>query len=411
MSVHPREVVLVGGGLASVSAIETLRAEGYEGAIRLVSDEAELPYDRPPLSKGYLSGESDDPAILLHDAQWYADMRVDLLLGEAVSAVYPAARTLRLAGGRRLSYERLRLATGAAPRALPPGVADPQLPLHVLRSRTDAQRLRLASAGGRSVAVIGGGVIGMEAAATLVRSGCHVTVLEAAERVMARFLPPSMSAELAQLHAAQGVEIRTGVQLSTIQQRGGAFHILLSDGTRLGAEVVLVGIGVVPNVALAADAGLRLRIGGIEVDACAQTSAPGVYACGDVATFAQADGSWARWENWTHARLHAAHAARHMLGQGAAYDEIPWVWSDQYDFNLQVLGRCASATALVTRGSMASGRLAAFHMEQGLLVGATLLNEGRHKASVRKLMAKGARIAPEQLADPAVDLKKLAAAL
>ncbi|HEX5805872.1 MAG TPA: FAD-dependent oxidoreductase, partial [Macromonas sp.] len=240
-------------------------------------------------------------------------------------------------------------------------------------------------------------------------NGCDVTVLEAGDRVMARFFPPKLSEMLAAVHQQQGVKLLTGVGITSITQRGAESVIALADGTTLVADAVIVGIGAQPNTALAEASGLTLRQGGVEVDETAQTSAAGVYAAGDVATFRLAGADWIRWENWTHARQQAAHAARHMLGKGTEYHELPWVWSDQYDMNIQVLGSPVSDDPVVLRGSLEGGRLAAFHRSKGKLVGATLINDGKHKSPIRKLIEKQAVVPPEQLSDAAVDLKKLAA--
>lgn len=405
----PKSIVLIGGGLASLAAIETLRAEGYEGAIRLVSDEAEIPYDRPPLSKGYLSGETPLAGILLHDETWYENMRVDLELGRRVEAIDPSVRQVRIEGGQALGYDCLLIGTGARARQLPASVVAPDVPVHYIRTRSDSDRLRESVKTGARVVLIGGGVIGMEAAATLVQLGCDVTVLEAGERIMARFFPPVLSEMLADAHAARGVKLRTSVVIEAVSRRGDESVIKLGSSDTLAADIVIVGIGSAPNVELAVDAGFELRHHGIMVDAGAQTAADGVYAAGDVATFQLPDGQWSRWENWTHARLHGAHAARHMLGKGQNYAELPWVWSDQYDLNLQVLGSPASSDPPTIRGSLEEGRVTAFHFDDGRLVGATMINDARNKSSIRKLLEKGSAVSSAQLADPTVDLKKLAA--
>jgi NADPH-dependent 2,4-dienoyl-CoA reductase/sulfur reductase-like enzyme len=404
----PKDIVLVGGGVASIVAIETLRTEGYDGRIVLVSDETELPYDRPPLSKAYLSGETPLAGILLHDEAWYRDQRVELQLGSKVTGIDPVTAAVELASGTRLSYDRLLIAIGARARTLPAPMLEPSVPTHVIRTRADSDALRAALKPGLRVLLVGGGVIGMEAAATLTQQGCKVTVLETADRVMGRFFPPKLSEILLGVHRHRGVEVRLDLKIDNIVRSGAEVVVNLVGGERVVGDALIVGIGAVPRVELAA--GLAQRLGGIEVDAQGQTSAPGVYAAGDVTSFPLPDGSFTRWENWTHARHQGAHAARHMLGRGTAYAELPWIWSDQYDLNLQVLGSPESDVPVVLRGSLEGGRLAAFHLRQGQLVGATLVNDGRHKAPIRKLIERGAHIAPEKLSDESVDLKKLAAA-
>ncbi|ALQ02625.1 MULTISPECIES: NAD(P)/FAD-dependent oxidoreductase [Pseudomonas] len=408
----PNRIVLVGGGLASIAAIEALRNEGYEGLITLISDEPELPYDRPPLSKTYLSAEVNLQQILLHDQAWYDAMKVELALGVAVERIDPATCQIRLQDGKAFQYDRLLIGTGARPRALPETVIEPGVGVHYIRTRVDADQLRAAVKPGARAVLIGGGVIGMESAATLVQLGCQVTVLEGSDRIMARFFPPVLSELLARLHAHKGVDVRTAVVIEKVSQEGTQAVVRLAGGEVLTADILVIGIGVTPNVEIAVQAGIELEQHGIRVDSRGETCAPGIFASGDVATFPLPDGSMIRWENWTHARLHAAHAARHMLDKGSEYNEQPWVWSDQYDLNIQVLGSSVSEDAPILRGGLDQGKLTALHLSDGILVGATMINDGKSKASVRKLL--GRTISGElhaQLADATLDLKKIVASL
>ena len=401
------QIVIVGGGWAAVSGIETLREQGYDGRILLLSDEAELPYDRPPLSKTYLNGEQAARDIAFHDDAWYSDHRVEVELGDKVNAVSLAAQSVSTLAGKHYAYDRLLLVTGTRPRALMGPFEQAAVPLHYLRSRVDADRLRqLATAGSRAV-LIGGGVIGMEVAATLRGMGCEVTVLEMADRVMARFLPSQLSDLLVQIHRERGVEVRTSVVVESVTRKGslGAM-IRLQDGSEFEADFLAAGVGVIPNCELAENAGLPIRLQGIEVDAHCRTGAHEVYAAGDVTAFETRD-TWTRWENWTHARHHAQVAARAMLGQEVGYDEVPWVWSHQYEFNIQVTGAPHSDT-IVQRGDFATGKLTVFHLQAGRLIGATTINDSKHKSSIKKLVRSRALIAPEQWADSSIDLKRLA---
>ena len=404
------QIVVVGGGYAAVSAIETLREEGYDGRILLVSDETELPYDRPPLSKAYLKGEQALKELVFHDEAWYRSKNVDFELGTTVSALDLAGRAVSTASGQRIGYDRLLLVTGARPRELHGPVQQAGVALHYLRSRVDADRLRgLAKAGSR-VVLIGGGVIGMEAAATLTEMGCKVTVIEAAERVMARFFPAKLSELLANVHRSRGVDIHTQAMIESVSKtaNGGAV-IRLQDGLVVEADWLLVGVGVVPNYELAENAGLPIRLQGIEVNAQARTGAAEVYAAGDVASFEIA-GVWTRWENWTHARHQAQVAARAMLGKEVSYWDVPWVWSHQFEYNLQVTG-APHGDDIVMRGDFGSGKLTVFHLKNERLVGATTINESKHKSSIRKLVERRAAIPRSVLQDAGADLKKLAAAL
>lgn len=405
-----QNIVVVGGGWAAVSAIETLREEGYDGRILMLSEETELPYDRPPLSKTYLNGDATLESIVFHDEAWYREKRVDFELGVTVSRLDLATHSVSTASGQRHAYDRALLVTGTRPRTLHGPFEQAGVPLNYLRSRADADALRKRAVAGSQVVLIGGGVIGMEAAATLLGMGCKVTVLELADRVMARFFPNELSDLLLNLHRSRGVDVRTSVVIDSITRRGpeGAL-IHLQDGSTVEADWLLAGVGVIPNHELAENAGLPIRLQGIQVNAACRTGAAEVYAAGDVTAFEIA-GTWTRWENWTHARHQAQTAAKAMLGQDVSYWDVPWVWSHQYEFNLQVTG-APHGDAIVTRGDFASGKLTVFHLKNERLIGATTINESKHKSSIRKLVEARASIPRETLADPKADLKKLAAAL
>lgn len=404
-----RNIVIAGGGFAAVNAIEGLRESGYDGRILLVSEEAALPYDRPPLSKAYLAGTQPAEQIRFHDEAWYRDQRVDVELVQRIASLDLPSRRITASGGVRYEYDRLLLVTGARPRTLNGVFERAGLPLLYLRTRDDADRLRDVATRGKRIVLIGGGVIGMETAATLAGLGCRVTVVEMADRIMARFFPPELSAWLDALHRSRGVEIRTKAGVDAVERAGSGAVLHLRDGSPVEADAILVGVGVVPNAELAASAGLPIRLQGIEVDAQARTADPHVFAAGDVAAF-QDRGTWTRWENWTHAKQQARVAAKAMLGQDVTYRETPWVWSDQYDLNLQGTGS-PQGDACVLRGDPASNKFTAFFLREGRVVGATTVNEGKHKMPIRKLVESGASVPVEKLADASVDLKKLAASL
>jgi 3-phenylpropionate/trans-cinnamate dioxygenase ferredoxin reductase component len=410
MSDSLRKIVIVGGGFAAISAAETLRETGYDGRILMLSEETDLPYDRPPLSKAYLSGEQSLNDILFQKQAWFEERRIDIELNQRVAMLDVAARTLTTASGARHDYDRLLLVTGARPRPIHGPFEQAGVALHYLRTRFDADRMRALAVPGSRVVLVGGGVIGMEAAATLSSMGCKVTVLEAAERVMARFFPTEMSDLLREIHCQRGIDVRTNVVVERVQRTdaGGAL-IRLQDGTTIDADWLLVGVGVIPNGELAENAGLPIRLQGIEVNAQARTAAADIYAAGDVAAF-EIGGVWTRWENWTHARHQAQVAAKAMLGQDVSYWDVPWVWSHQFEFNIQVTG-APHGDAIVRRGDLANGKLTVFHLKNSRVVGATTINDSKHKSSIRKLVAARAEIAGEVLADTGADLKKLAASL
>lgn len=415
MSSVPGNIVIVGGGVGAVAAAEALRNEGFDGNVTLISDEVSLPYDRPPLSKGYLSGEMSMGDILLHSLEWYAENRITLTLGQAVTSIDVAGNAVVLANAERVAYDRLLLANGARARLLPGIPAELSSRVHYVRTTQDADRIRTQAIGGinggKRAVMIGGGVIGIETAATLKQLGCDVTVLEMMPRVMARFFPVELSQMLATIHADKGVKILTNIGIESIKAAGEGVVITLKDGNEIPADLLVVGIGVIPNAELGSDAGLKTQLGGIEVNGFGQTSSPNIYAIGDVAAFPLPDSSITRWENWTHARQFANVVVKHMLGKEVApYAETPWIWSDQYDFNIQVTGS-SEAQQIVLRGSLEAGRLTAFHLQQGRVAGATTINDSRNKASVKKLIEKNALVPTDQLSDTSVDLKKLVAAL
>jgi NADPH-dependent 2,4-dienoyl-CoA reductase/sulfur reductase-like enzyme len=404
-------VVIVGGGVGAAAAAENLRSEGFDGRIVQISDETSLPYDRPPLSKGYLSGEMALNDILLHPEDWYASHKVELKLGHAVESIDVAAAAVILFNGERVAYDRLIIANGARARLFPGLPEELASITHYVRTTQDAERIRAQAEGGKRAVMIGGGVIGIETAATLRQLSCDVTVLEMAPRIMARFFPAELSALVAELHARRGVRILTGISIEAINAVNGCAEITLKDGAVIVADLLVVGIGVVPNSELGSEAGLKCQLGGIEVNGFGQTSSPAIYAVGDVSAFPLADGSTTRWENWTHARNQTAVAVRHLLDKETApYAETPWIWSDQYDFNIQVTG-CPEAEQVVLREDKVVHRITAFHLKGGKVVGATTINDSRNKASVKKLIEKGAVVASETLADTTVDLKKLVASL
>lgn len=402
-----QKIVIVGGGIASISAIETLREEGFEGRILLLSGEHELPYDRPPLSKEYLNGESTLADIVFFEEAWFDERNIDFRLNQKVTSLDLPHSTVITAAGERHPFDKLLLVTGARPRPIHGPFEDAGIPLSYLRSRTDSDHIRERAKPGSRFLLVGGGVIGMELAATLKGLDCEVTVLEMAERVMARFLPVELSDMLADLHRQRGIQVYTSAVVDSVKRAGSeGASVVLQSGEQIDADHVIVGVGVIPNAELAENAGLPIRLQGIEVNEQARTAAPNVYAAGDVTAFEIA-GTWTRWENWTHARHQAQVAAKAMLGQDVKYWDVPWVWSHQYEFNIQVTGN-PHGDALVQRGDIADGKMVAFHLKKGRLVGATTINNSKDKRHIRSLIEARAMVATEKLADPKVKLKDLA---
>jgi 3-phenylpropionate/trans-cinnamate dioxygenase ferredoxin reductase subunit len=398
-------IVIIGAGLAGDTAAGELREVGWAGRIIVVGDEPERPYDRPPLSKGVLVSEAEEEKTYFHPAEWYADKNIELKLDNPCVSIDAAGHQITLKSGEVIRYAKLLLCTGAGARRLPL-LETGAVPVYYLRSLADARKLRAELVPGAKVVVIGGGVIGMEVAASSVLRGCTVTVIEGLERIMARVVSSRVSEFLSGYHGTKGAKILVGAKLAATQDEKG--KVLLDDGTAIPADLVIVGIGASPNVDLARAAGLEVR-DGILVDRRTRTSNPDIHAAGDVTQFEHGEG-YARAEHWRHAIDQATVAARVMAGAEVDYAEDPWLWSDQYELNIQVTGEGHGDTE-VLRGSLDDNAFILFHLRDGHVVGATSINQGKHKRAIASLVTSRATVEPEKLADPSVDLKKLAASL
>ncbi len=322
-------ILIIGGGLAGASAAGQLVESGFDGHLVLVGDEPELPYERPPLSKSYLSGDSEFEAALVHEEEWYRS-HVDLRRGVRATSLDAASHTVVLNDGSTVLYDSLLLAPGAVPRPLDVFGGERAL---TLRTRADADRLRSRMGPGVSVVVVGGGWIGLEVAAAARAAGADVTLVEAGTTTLAGVMGVQMGAVFADLHASQGVDVRTGATLQSVTDDS-----VVVDGESVPADVVVAGIGVAPDVGLAEDAGLRVD-DGIVVDASLRTSAPDVYAAGDAAaSYYPRYGRHVRVEHWANARNQATAAARAMLGEDIRYDRLPYFFTDQYDLGMEYVG-------------------------------------------------------------------------
>lgn len=346
----PDPIAIVGTGIAGATAALTLRAEGFTGRILLIGDEPLAPYRRPPLSKEVLRGSQAPARTLLRPAGSWSDQGIELLTGTLVTELDPAARKITLQDGTRLPYSKLLLATGGRPRSLastpgPPGV-------HHLRTLADAQRLRGALIAGGSVLVVGGGLIGLEVAASARVVGCEVTLVEAASEPLARVLPPAIARAVAALHRAHGVDLRTGVELERFDRLGDSVVALARGGALPAADTVVAAVGMVPATELAEQAGLAVQ-DGILVDEYCATSDPGIFAAGDAARRPDPFfGGTCRVEHWTHAQEQGTAAAHNMLGVDTPYVPVPWHWTRQYDLDLQVCGHPHEARSMTVSGSL-----------------------------------------------------------
>lgn len=392
-------LIIVGAGHAGGRAALTLREEGYTGRLILIGDELHLPYERPPLSKGLLQGTTELAGYSLCDSARLAELGIEHIAGNAVTRLELQTHRLQLADGQWLPYAGLLLATGGRARRLPHAQAN----VLYLRTHDEALALRSALHPGTRLVVVGGGFIGLEVAATARGLGCEVTVLEAGPRLAGRVLPPVISQALLDLHREHGVQVRLNVALESIQ----ADAVLLVDGHRLPCDLIVVGIGMQPNLELAAAAGLEVGQG-IRVDAYLRTSAPNIYAAGDVCEF-RLDGLYQRQETWRNAEAQGRHAALNLLGREVPFEALPGFWSDQFDWGLQTVG---VITPTVVNRPLPSGGLLQFYLNADQhLQGACGWAPGNSVAKDIKLCERliSARIALDSasLANPELSLKLL----
>lgn len=404
-------ILIIGAGQAAVQTAEALRSGGFEGPITLLGDEAHGPYHRPPLSKAWLAGEMEAIQLVMRAPEMLARKAITLRTGTPVTAIDRTAQSVTLADGSTLPYAGLVLATGATPRNLPlPG--SNAAGVLALRSRDDASAIaeRMATCAERQlpVVVIGGGFIGLEVAATARKKGLTVTVLEAAPRLLGRVLAPMLSDWYAQLHRSHGVQLVLDAQLEEIitDADGQASGVRLKDGTLYPAGLVVVGIGVTANDALAREAGLACDRG-IVVDACGRTSDPIIVAAGDCTARRLGDGSLLRLESVQNATEQGKSAAAALLGQERPFTATPWFWSDQYDKKLQMAGLSTGADHWAVRGDIGSGSFTVYHFKGEQLKAADSVNASRDHLLARKLLDAGVSPTPQQAGDGGFDLNSL----
>ncbi|MDT0141909.1 FAD-dependent oxidoreductase [Microbacterium sp. PRC9] len=401
-------MLIIGGGLAGGTAAEALRNEGFDGDITVVTAEAHPPYQRPPLSKGYLAGTEDLDAVVLHPAEWYEERGIRLITAVAVTSLEPAAHAVELEDGERLTYDAVLLATGATPRMIPlPGHDLPGV--MTLRRLDDSDELRAQLRdGGKRLVVIGAGWIGMEVAATARGFGNEVAILERDAVPLAMALGAEMGEVFRTLHLEHGVDLRTSVDVDRIVGDGRAEGVVV-DGETLPADLVLVGVGASPNTVLAEEAGLDI-LNGVLTDEALRTSAADVYAAGDIANaFHPVLQRHLRSEHWANALNAGKVAARSMLGQPASLDDIPYFYTDQYDLGMELSGYAPLMTdaEIVVRGDLDAREFIAFWVDDGRIVAGMNVNVWDVNDKVQDLIRSGARVAPDRLRDPEVPLEDL----
>jgi len=404
-------VVIAGAGQGGFQVAASLRKAGYEGPVTLVGQEPGLPYQRPPLSKEWLAGGDGPERVHLRPEGFYAKQGIELVCGERVERVDRAARRAALASGRTLPYEHLVLALGSRAREL--SVPGAELDgVFTLRTVADAGELRERLGGAGDVVVVGGGFIGLEFAAAARRRGATVTVVEALERTMARVVSPEISRFYAARHEAEGAAVLLGTGVQALEGSGGRVRaVVLADGRRLPADLVVAGIGIVPNTDLAAEAGLVVD-DGIVVDEHLRTSDPAIWAVGDCARYPSVHaGARVRLESVQNAIDHARCAAVGIAGAPEPYASLPWFWSDQHGAKLQIAGLTAAPEQAVLRGDVEAGSFSTFCFVGGRLAGVESVNRPADHMAARRLLGGGGTLTPEQAGDPAFDLKAHAADL
>ena len=390
--------VIVGAGLAGAKAAEALREQGFDGRLVLVGEEAEQPYERPPLSKEYLRGESERDAAHVHPASFYADNSIELLTGTRVERIDTGNHSVTLAGGEQIAYERLLLTTGARPRRLPLPGADLD-GVHYLRELRDADALAARLRAGGRAAVIGGGWIGSEVAASARQAGLDVTLLEMGALPLERVLGSAVAQVYADVHRDNGVELLTGVRVERLEGDGAVQRVVLADGRTVECDFVVVGVGVTPNVELA-EAACIATDDGITVDEQLATDAPRVHAAGDVANaFHPFYGRRLRVEHWANALHQPETAAAAMLGKPAAYERLPYFFSDQYDVGMEYTGFAASWDEVVFRGDPASREFIAFWVDGGRVVAGMNVNVWDVADDIEALIRSRAVVDPARLRD------------
>jgi 3-phenylpropionate/trans-cinnamate dioxygenase ferredoxin reductase subunit len=398
--------VILGASLAGAKAAETLRTDGFTGRLLLIGAEVERPYERPPLSKGYLRGEVDRETIYVHDESFYSVHEIELQVGRTAVELDPAAAELTLDDGSRVHYDRLLLATGAEPRQLK--VPGAQLDgVHYLRSAEDSAALRSRLDAAGSVVVIGAGWIGSEVAASARQRGLAVTVIEPAALPLERVLGPELGMIYRDIHADHGVNMLLGTGVAALEGDTAIERVRTTDGRLVACDFVVVGIGVQPRVGLAAGAGLAVE-NGILVDEHLRTSAPSVYAAGDVANaFHPFYGERVRVEHWANALHQGPAAARNMLGHSEAYDRLPYFFSDQFDVGMEYSGFARTWDRVVFRGDPASREFIAFWLHRGRVVAGMNVNTWEVVDPIQQLIREQVVVDDRRLTNPDIPLTEL----
>ncbi len=404
-----QRIAIAGAGHAAGQLVTSLRLNKFEGEIVLVGDEPYLPYQRPPLSKKYLAGELDAERLYVKPASFYEEAAVELHLDTHIEAIDRDEHCLCIEGGERIAYDKLVLAVGARVRRLPvDGVTLPGV--HFLRSIDDVDGIREGLESGRRIVVIGAGYIGLEVAAVARQAGLDVTVIEMADRVMSRVVSPELSDFYQIEHTNQGVKLRLSTGVQSINGKRRVKSVTTSEGDDIPADLVVIGVGIVPNTELASGAGLEVD-NGIVVDDHCRTSDPDIYAVGDCTLHPNGIyGRNLRLESVHNALEQAKTAAANLCGDDVAYSQVPWFWSDQYDLKLQIVGLSEGYDEVVIRGNPAERSFSCLYLKDSRLIAIDAINAPRDFVQSKAIIAAGEPIERERLADPETQLKDLAGA-
>ena len=397
-------IIVIGGGQAGCSLVAKLRTEGHDGPITLLCEEPVPPYQRPPLSKKYLLGDMPEERLYLRPGSWYAEHDITLRLGAQVEAIDPATRTVTVAG-EALPYDQLALTTGARPHRLPAAIGGDLGGVYGVRTLADVDAMAHEFAPGKRVLIVGGGYIGLEAAAVAAARGMSVTLVEMADRILKRVAAPVTSDFFRALHLAHGVTLREATGLERLTGDGHVSGAVLAGGDTLDVDLVVVGVGIAPDVTLAEAAGLRID-NGIATDLRGQTSDPAIWAAGDCASFPR-DGAQIRLESVQNAIDQAELVACNMLGQERDYDPKPWFWSDQYDVKLQIAGLNTGYDRVIVRAGEKDGTVSHWYYTGDRLIAVDAMNDPRAYMVGKRLIEAGTSPAPERVGDPATGLMDL----
>jgi 3-phenylpropionate/trans-cinnamate dioxygenase ferredoxin reductase component len=402
-------VIIAGAGQCGATTAFRLRSDGFEGRIVLIGAEPSLPYQRPPLSKAFLAGEVPEEKLHVRPEAQYERQGIELVRGTTITRIEPEAQRVELDDRRTLDYDHLILATGARVRRLDEVEGARSVPLQYLRTLADSRSLSPRLDPATRLAIVGAGYIGLEVAATARKLGCDVTVLEAEDRILRRVAGIESATWIEQVHAGHGVDLLTGARIEAFENAGDTIVVHCADGTGIEADIVLVGIGVVPNSGLAEQAGLEVD-DGIVVDEQCRTSDPRILAAGDCTRHPSHHyGGRVRLESVQNATGQARIAAATVCGKDMAYRDLPWFWSDQYDIKLQIAGLSAGHDRALLRGRPEDGRFSVLYYRNDRLIAADSFNQMQEHAALRALIGNGTDVLPETLADPATSLQDLAA--